>query len=137
MDKRELDIAIAKEVEHFYEDVVGADYYGEHGNTKILLPPEAKNESTRRALYEYLPRKGKVPYGFFVDHYSTDEAQAWDLLRKMQRRGYVWDFRYRNNEHFIRVYKHGPTPYESATTKEHAISLAVLEAARLERELND
>jgi hypothetical protein len=82
---RELDVLVAEQVMGFVRVTDDTSDYNHvrHGN-EVLLPPGA----TLHSLREWLPRKGQIPFGYFVtQRYSTDIAAARLVEDEIERRG--------------------------------------------------
>lgn len=83
---RELDVLVAEQVMGFVRVTDDTSDYNHvrHGN-EVLLPPGA----TLHSLREWLPRKGQIPFGYFVtQRYSTDIAAAWRVVERLRDQGY-------------------------------------------------
>ena len=84
---RELDALVAERVMGFVRVTDDTSDYNHvrHGN-EVLLPPGA----TLHSLQEWLPRKGQIPFGYFVtQRYSTDIAAAWRVWSLPQHKGWL------------------------------------------------
>ena len=83
---RELDALVAERVMGWHREVDATyDYdHVQHGN-EVLLPPG----ETLYSLREMLPRKGIIPFAYFVsERYSTEVAAAWRVVQRMRLLGY-------------------------------------------------
>ncbi len=79
---RELDAQIAERVMGFHREIDEThDYDHVQHRNEVLLPPG----ETLEHLRELLPRKGQIPFAYFVtERYSTDIAAAWKVVEKMR-----------------------------------------------------
>ena len=78
---RKMDALVAERVMGFRREVDDtSDYNGvRHGN-EVLIPPGETLDSLR----DMLPRKGEIPFGYFVTaRYSTDIAAAWQVVERI------------------------------------------------------
>jgi len=85
---RELDIAVAEIVLQFHAEVAPKDAHGNHGGTKVLVPPG----NTLSEFESVLPKVGPIPAGIFVLNYSTDIEYAWRVVERMRSRSWFMEF---------------------------------------------
>lgn len=81
---REMDALVAERVMGFRREVDDTfDYNGvRHGN-EVLVP----QGETLDSLRDMLPRKGEIPFGYFVTaRYSADIAAAWLAVESLNER---------------------------------------------------
>lgn len=127
--ERETDIEIARLL-GWKEHPVGTDVKGEHGGGSVLLHPGTTDEQ-QRAMYEYLPRRGAVPMGWFVPEYASSVDRMFELIATMRQRGWNFDLANRGDD-WSASFVHGHnehTDYEAwAKTAPLAVATAALAA---------
>lgn len=77
LEGRKLDAAVAEHVMGYRRRIVPKDVDGKHGGTEVLVPASVDHDS-----FCY-PPKGPIPFTFFVPHYSTDIAAAWEVVQHL------------------------------------------------------